>query len=798
MKKIPVQVKIGSLMLLAVAILSATGYLSYMNLSSIVSSIKVDMKPELRLYSIRDISLDLEKAQNSIRIYTITNDTLDLHPYYTIISNIDAKVSRLREECINDSLLPEQIDTIGRLIEENIVIWNKLLYLNNNKNVVEYMNILSDRLRAEAENAKKTERNIIKRIFSRSNKPEFNQAEILTDLQVIKQQDSITKKNLITRESQLALTGNEIKERFYDLINKIENEISRLIEAKAEAADKLARKTYIWLAMFSMSGTLLAILVMFIIIRFVRKTKLSSLALENSKDQAQKLAAAKEMFMANMSHEIRTPVTAISGFTEQLLQETFDENTTRSLKIIKSSSDHLKNIINDILDFSKLQSDKLELEKVHFSIRLLLEDVYGLFEKQSQRNNTVLSFSLSPDTPPVLLGDPYRLKQIIINLVSNSVKFTHDGKVHFSVKSSKSQSGEIELVMEFTDTGIGIDEDKINYVFEDFTQGEMSTSRKYGGTGLGLSIVKKLIDLHGGTISLSSQKNRGTQIICTIPYSRGEENLVKPDLEPALYIPEGVRNLKILIVDDEEYNRLLFKAILGRWQIKFTEAESGTEALKLLKTDRYDLVFMDARMAVMDGLEVTRIIRNEMKISEAEMSVICISAAAGNEELKKYIDAGMDAFLPKPFTEKMLLNIILSVVKTSPTVNTSKTKDKAKEEIPGTHIIYLDNLYHISGGDEQFVKQMLISFTNSTERGLSDMSDAVRSDHQEQVADLAHKLFPPARHIGAVELCNLLKKIEESIHNGLDATTVEKLITESVKEFEAVNELIKEQIAKIG
>jgi len=784
-------------MLLAVAILSATGYLSYRNLSSIVSSIRVDMKPELRLFSIRDISMDLEKAQNSIRIYRITNDTLDLQPYYSIISKIDYKVSRLRSECITDTLLPEQIDTIGKLIEENVVIWNKLLYLNNNKNVVEYMNTLSERLKTEAETAKIPEKNILKRIFSRSKKTQLNQTEILTDLQAIKLQDSITKEKLISRESQLATTGNEIKERFYDLINKIENEISRLIEVKAEAADKLARKTYIWLAMFSLSGVLLAIVVMFIIIRFVRKTRLSRIALENSKDEAQKLATAKEMFMANMSHEIRTPVTAISGFAEQLLQESFDENTTRSLKIIKSSSDHLKNIINDILDFSKLQNDKLVLEKVHFSIRQILEDVYGLFEKQALRNNTILSFSLSPDTPPVLQGDPYRLKQIVINLVSNSVKFTQNGKVHFSVKSNKTSPEEIELIMEFTDTGIGIDEDKIDYVFEDFTQGEMSTSRKYGGTGLGLSIVKKLTDLHGGTINCISRKNQGTQITVRIPILRGNEKNIKADFETNLIIPEEIRNLKILIVDDEEYNRLLFKAILGRWKIKYSEASSGAEALELLKADRYNLVFMDARMPVIDGIRATQIIRNEMNIIESEMPVICISAAAGDEELQKYNNAGMNAFLPKPFTEKMLFNIILSVIRSFAPDTATKTIIKEKGSPSDPQKINLNNLYHISGGDKQFVKQMLIAFTDSTESGLKEMKEALLMGYMNQIADVAHKLLPPARHIGAVELCDLLKKIEESIQNNSDSLTVEKLIEESLKEFEAVNELIKKQIAEI-
>jgi signal transduction histidine kinase/CheY-like chemotaxis protein/HPt (histidine-containing phosphotransfer) domain-containing protein len=798
MTKIPVQIKIGFLMILAVILLSGTGYLSYRNLSSIVSSIQVDIKPELRLLSIREISMDLEKAQNSIRIYSITNDTADLQPYYTIISNINRKVRRLRSECSNDPRLLKQTDTISRLIEKNIAIWNELLFLNNNQKVVQYLKKLSNQIDSSSEEARKNEKGILKRIFGRKNKFQLDERELISDLQMINQQDSITKRNLRRRESQLAGTSSEIKEQFYDLITKIDNEISEAIEVKSLAATKLAKKTYIGLAMFSVCGTLLAIIVMFIIVRYVRKTHAYQIALQDSKDESEKLTRTKELFMANMSHEIRTPVTAISGFTEQLLHEPLDENTARTLKIIKSSSDHLANIINDILDFSKLQNGSMVLEKVHFSIGQIFEDVYLLFERQSHRNNTKLSYVVSPDTPAVLLGDPYRLKQILINLVSNSVKFSKNGKVHFTAKAIRMKFEEIDLVLEVIDTGIGIDENKIDLIFEDFTQEEMSTTRKYGGTGLGLSIVKKLVELHHGTIDCISRKNHGTSITCHLPYLEGDQKQVVKELIPQLYIPEEIRNLKILIVDDEEYNRLLFKTILDRWRIEYCEAANGMEALEILKTDRFDILFMDARMPGLDGLKTTRFIRDEMKIMESEMQVICISAASVNEDWQKYRKAGMNAFLPKPFTEEMLLTTILSVLRDYTLSSEAASVSDEKEKSSGTAGINLNNLYHISAGDDKFVKQMLVSFIESTENGLNALHDAVMSSQWESASDLAHKMLPPCRHIGASELCNLLKKIEESLQDNVDSGFVKRLIIESKREFDAVSELIKEHIAKIN
>ena len=264
-----------------------------------------------------------------------------------------------------------------------------------------------------------------------------------------------------------------------------------------------------------------------------------------------------------------------------------------------------------------------------------------------------------------------------------------------------------------------------------------------------------------------------------------------------LYIPQEIKNLKFLIVDDEEYNRLLFKAILDRWEIKFNVASDGTEALKILETNRYDILFMDARMPGIDGMKATQFIREQMNISESVMPVVCISAISVNEEWLKYRKAGMNAFLPKPFTEEMLLRTILSVIRDympALTIGVG-SEEKTRPAAPGK--INLINLYHISGDDEHFVKQMLTSFIESTENGLNDILNAVMTDKSDQIADLAHKMLPPCRHIGASYLYNSLKNIEENSRNKSDKITLEILVQESIREFEEVNELLMEHLTKI-
>ncbi len=661
--KISLQAKIGMLMTLAILIISATGYLSFRSLSSIVSSIQVKSKPDMRLIIIREITSDLEKAENSVRMFIHTRNQKDIAPYYSTIALFDSKIERLHDASLNDTVLLNQIDTIRNLMEENIVNWNLMLTLYHNDSVDNYIRRLSARMAVAASNDKNDEGSIIRRVFGRKTKNSLDQNKIIQDLNVIERQDSIKNTRLLAAEAHLASSGNEIRERFYMLISKMEEEVNNSLKINARAADKLAVQTYRWLAGFTILGSLLVIVVLIIVANYVHKTRAYQKALIKSKEETENLAQMREQFMANMSHEIRTPVNAIYGFSEQLLYRSFDDKNRQILQIIKSSSDHLVKLVNDILDFSKLQAGKIVLEPTHFEIKKAFEEVQLLFETRAAEKNTRLHHTISESTPPVLLGDSYRLKQILFNLVGNSVKFTKDGEIQFSADVQVLPANHFELILKVSDTGIGIREDMQNKVFEDFTQEEINTSKKYGGTGLGLSIVKKLVELHGGSISLESKKNKGTLITCILPYAKGNAQKL-PALVPTLQIPDAFRKLKILIVDDEEYNRLLFKTILDRWKVQYDEAGDGQTAVDMVKTNRYDMVFMDIRMPQLDGLLSTVFIRKDLNRSEAELPVIGISATHTAEDIQKYRDVGMNTFLAKPFTEKMLFDVMSSLLKT--------------------------------------------------------------------------------------------------------------------------------------
>jgi signal transduction histidine kinase/DNA-binding response OmpR family regulator len=778
MKKLTLPVKIGSLMTLFIVLIAATGYLSFRSLSSIVASIQIKSQPDLRLLTIRGISVDLEKAENSVRLFIHTRRQQDIAPYYNTIPAFDKKISILRNASRKDTLFLAQLDTISRLIEENILNWNEMLYLYHNDSLDDFIRKLTAKMAVGMLNDKEGEKSILKRVFGRKTETLMEQQEIILDLRKIEEQDSLQNTRLQVTESQLASTGAEIRARLFLLIAKMEEEVTASMQRNASTADQLARKTYYWLALFALLGTLLVILVVVIVSRFVRKTRDYQRALIRSKDETEKLARTKERFIANMSHEIRTPVNAIFGFSEQLLYENLDDKNRKIVGIIKSSADHLVKTVNDVLDFSRLQNAKIILDKTHFLVGALCEEVQLLFKDKAAGQNTRLFYILSPTLPLVLYGDPFRLKQILYNLVGNAVKFTVDGEVHFTIGCEALSVDQLNLVVKVTDNGIGIRADMQEIIFDDFIQAEADTARKYGGTGLGLSIVKKLVELHQGTISLESQQNKGTVVTCTIPYASGSWEKIELDMTGNL-VPGYFKNLALLIVDDEEYNRMLFRTILDRWGVHCEEAIDGRQAIEMLSVKRFDLVFMDVRMPDMDGLQATTHIRETLRKNPEDLPVIGISATQTTEELQAWKASGMTAFLSKPFTEKMLMEVISSVI------------------MPESPKVNLDNLYHLANHDITFIKQMLIRFIESTDQGLQEIQMALTSGRTEAVMELAHKIVAPCRHLGADMLYTHLKTLENQAQNHENIANLAGMYENAQSEFAVVKKELQDHLAKM-
>jgi PAS domain S-box-containing protein len=373
---------------------------------------------------------------------------------------------------------------------------------------------------------------------------------------------------------------------------------------------------------------------------------------------AENAVRAKQQFLSNMSHEIRTPMNAIIGFTKVVLKTDLTPKQTEYLTAIKIGGDTLIVLINDILDLAKVDSGKMTFEKTPFKLALSISAMLHLFETKIQEKNLVLINEFDAKIPEILIGDPVRLHQIILNLVSNAVKFTSEGKITLSVCLISENEEEAIIEFRVSDTGIGIAENKIGYIFENFQQATGGTTRLYGGTGLGLAIVKHLVEGQGGTVTVESKINEGSifSFILNFQKTKAEAQLVKETFD----LSETIKNVKVLVAEDMALNQLLIKTILDDFGFECDIAANGKIATEKLVTNLYDIVLMDLQMPEMNGFEAAGYIRNTLHLT---IPIIALTADVTTVDLAKCREVGMDDYIAKPVDDQLLYNKIVGLVK---------------------------------------------------------------------------------------------------------------------------------------
>lgn len=356
-----------------------------------------------------------------------------------------------------------------------------------------------------------------------------------------------------------------------------------------------------------------------------------------------------------MSHEIRTPMNAIMGMTHLLQKDQPRDDQLEPLNILDFSGKTLLTLIDDVLDFSKIEAGRLEFEKTEFDLERLLATIMETFKVMANNKNVDLKSNIEKDLHNVLLGDPARLTQIINNLLSNALKFTETGYVELSVQKLGESKNEISLQFSVKDTGIGIPEDRVETIFESFTQASGSTKRLYGGTGLGLTISRQLTELQGGTLQLESEVGKGTTFFVDLTFDKGEKTIVESKADDsAVSEVQKLRGKKVLLAEDNIVNQKVMNRFLERWEINLFIVENGKEAVEMIKKEDFDLVLMDLQMPVMDGYEATTLIRNLSEPSKKGIPIIALTAAALKEVKEEVYASGMNDFVTKPFNPSEL------------------------------------------------------------------------------------------------------------------------------------------------
>ncbi len=562
-------------------------------------------------------------------------------------------------------------------------------------------------------------------------------------------------------ENNVLLEDKKVMDRIWHYITMLEDYERANVVREANEAHATVNLTTERILVIVVIALIILMLFSWLFVNDINKSRYYKKQLLREKDRAEELVQVKQRFMANMSHEIRTPLNSIIGFSRELQKNETRENTGTFSKAIHQSSVHLLGIVNDILDFSKIEAGRIELKVKPLNLKEISDEVYNTLSVMASEKSIDFTIDNKELKNPDVLGDALRIKQILLNIGSNAIKFTHKGSVKISLSDfvRKDNPDMTYLHMRIADTGIGIAKEDQEKIFDEFAQSDSQATRHHGGTGLGLSISKKLVDVMDGSIELFSQKGEGSVFSVHLPLKISESPVTSISRQHATI--QADTRASILMIDDDHLNRLLFKSLFSPFKgISFFEAENALHAIEMLNRQKFDLVISDLQMPGMSGIELVKQVRSQIDgINNATPFLAC-TADVTSETIKTATQCGMNDYLIKPVDEILLLDKIRVLFKQPlPENNDDYTESEKWEEPESNKLFDLNSLKAFTGNDSEALSTILRTFTEDTRENIRKLEMQLGHYHAAELAAIVHKMSNMFEMLKAEKANEYLRKL---------------------------------------
>lgn len=787
-RSITFKVIIGYLMVAAVAAVAV--WFIYAQIIKFSSINQTNDLNNQQLVLVSEIATALYETESTGRRFIQTGDTTDLNRYSNQIDGIQESINVLKMTYA-DSLMEIELDSISSLLSRKSENLEELLKLRSRDRNTSYYTEVIQELEKVDESFKDT--NYTKRFPNL----EPHQRRVLIRLLEFSKDENPDQLSKISADSLVISVKKVLSElerqnqRFRSIINKKENELLdndmilndqlRNLLASVELEERAstfirARKSQDMLNEVSqilllVGGTsvLIVLFFLFLIVRDVSRSQRYRVQLEEAKSFTESLMIRREQFMATITHDLRSPLNTVLGYTELIGKTTLNNKQEHYLGHLKKSSEFILHLVNDLLDLSKLDAGKMLIEKLPFNPKNLLEETLFNIVPEDNPKGLELVVIADENTDVNVLSDPFRIKQILSNLINNAYKFTEKGKLIVSVSLQKKIEDSYDLVYKIKDTGLGISKDKQKEIFEDFSQEHREIEKKYGGTGLGLAISKRITHLLNGEISLESEPNKGSEFTLIIPVIKLNKEL---EIENETPIDKAYLNGKnILAVDDESSQLALSKELIKSIGMNCDSAKDGKKALEKLKKHQYDLVLTDIQMPIMDGFELLKAIK-----SYPNLQHIPVIAASGRTTLKTsdYLEAGFSGNLLKPYRPQELLQKIGEVLhlelETSSEISVATNKSSNEYS--------LEEVMLFSGNDKEALNSILRVFIDASRANIKEIASAVKRNNTSKIAQIAHRMLPMYKQLKAKDIVEQLEYLEKDGPESFKQKNINELISE--------------------